>query len=246
MSSPLRQKKILVTREAAQAEMFSEKIKTSGGIPIEAPLLKITCKRSEHIDKSSSYEWIFFTSANGVDCYLDNMKEPLTSKIAVVGEKTGFALKKYGLEADFIPTIYTAEVMVIEFIKENPHAGPILLVRGNRARPTLLAEFTQYGFTVDTAEVYETLTHTSMQVTLNKALLENDIDFLTFTSPSTIDAFIELIADFEAFEQKVCVCIGTTTADYARAQGFTQILIPEVFTIEGMIDQIDKYIREKG
>ena len=245
-------KKVLITREKKQAQIFSEKILRSGGIPIEVPVLEISCKDKEEIenkhifDDLGRYQWIFFTSANGVDCFFklintDKKNVLASSKIAVVGHKTEIALRKHGFHADFIPTTYNAEVMASEFLEKYSTDKPLLLVRGNLSRTVLPYQFSKHGLTVDLIEVYKTSYNLDIKKTLNKYIIENEIDFITFTSPSTVDAFIEMVEE-KSLHDKVCVCIGTTTEKRALEHGFTETLVPDQFTIEGMIDCISDYL----
>src|SRR5699024_12759780 len=106
----LKHKQILVTREATQAKEFNQMIEDMSGKVLSAPLLKINpiTLKEIHLD---DFNWIFFTSANGVDCYLNQLEDTHfleTINIAVVGHKTATTLKKYGVTADFTPTVYNA------------------------------------------------------------------------------------------------------------------------------------------
>ncbi|NAP01174.1 uroporphyrinogen-III synthase, partial [Halomonas sp. MG34] len=112
MSFSLMQKNILVTRGAEQANLFADKITQPGGNPVVVPLLEIVCKETEVtwevLRNLSQYDWILFTSANGVDCFFELRKKlesssSISAKIATVGEKTSSALKQYGYEETFTP-----------------------------------------------------------------------------------------------------------------------------------------------
>lgn len=253
MGMDLLDKQVLITREQAQAQSFSRLITEAGGHPIIVPLLEINCVVQEkhhalwkQIDR---FEWLFFTSANGVECFFKNLEEASARvadcRIAVVGTKTEQALKKYGHVATFIPTTYNADTMASEFIEKYPNKQRLLLVRGNRSRPVLPDQFIQHGYDVETIEVYETGTNRNARNTLETVLLQNKLDFITFTSPSTVTAFVELV-DVQKYLHLVCVCIGTTTQQAAQEQGFKQTIIPEEFTIEGMIEEMSDYIKMKG
>src|SRR5699024_2167065 len=93
----LHHKGILITREERQANVFAEKVRYYRGESYIAPLLKIHCMTSEEhlkiFDNMAQYEWIFFTSANGVHCFFERWKSHFGDKqipqnIAVVGTKT--------------------------------------------------------------------------------------------------------------------------------------------------------------
>jgi len=252
MEKILQDKKILITRERKQAKAFSEKIMRFGGIPIEVPLLKISCKEREE-DKTvfqtlSKYKWIFFTSANGVECFFQLLKNYKISsgvfkhiRIAVVGHKTEEALKNYGYHADFIPTIYSADQMVNEFVNNFALKDPFLLVRGNRSRNVLPDFFSRLGIEFDTVEVYETLYNDEVADKLNDVLMNQQLDFITFTSPSTVDAFIKM-RNRILMDGTICVCIGTTTQQRATEAGFNDTITPDIFTIEGMVNCMKDYI----
>src|SRR5690625_7201024 len=112
MSGILQDKHILVTRAEHQAEEFADQIKQHGGKPYIVPLLKISriVDRNylEILENIEQYEWIFFTSANGVHCFFQiwknkfGMRELSHHKFAVVGRKTNEVLQEYGYEASFI------------------------------------------------------------------------------------------------------------------------------------------------
>lgn len=255
MTSLLKQKKIMVTRERRQAHVFSQQIIANGGIPIEVPLLNIDChlKATDQylLRDLSTFAWIFFTSANGVHCFFKKIRllgiaqsELKRHQFAVVGPKTEQALQSYGFYAHFVPSIYNAETMANEFVLTYPVTDSILLVQGSLSRPTLRDQLIAHQLSVDCVDVYKTVIHKASKQLLNERLQEN-IDFITFTSPSTVDAFVKLI-DEPLSKQVVCVSIGTTTDKRARDKGFQRTLIPDQFTIEGMIEKMGNYLAEEG
>lgn len=250
MSDSLHGKRILVTREENQAKEFSDLILQHGGIPLEVPLLKITCIDQEdtgnYFDAIEEYQWIFFTSANGVRCFfqlagnyiMDNNKLEKI-RFAAVGRKTEKALKEYGFSAEFVPAVYNADVMAEEFLSDFQADSPVLLVRGTRSRDILPERFSQNGVIFDSIVVYKTSFNTEAEVLLNEILNQKDLDFITFTSPSAVEAFVKA-ANTES--KVVCVCIGTTTESRARELGFSSVITAEEFTIEGMIECISNNI----
>ncbi|WP_121615104.1 uroporphyrinogen-III synthase [Virgibacillus halodenitrificans] len=253
MNVSLQGKQILVTREKKQAKEFADLILEHQGIPIEVPLLTVSCKdhkeNQEVLQSISNYDWIFFTSANGVKCFFEMVEKYLTpenalpTNIAVVGHKTENALKRFGYSATFRPSVYNAEVMGMEFLTEFPNPGSILLVRGNLSRDVLPTTFIDNGLNFDSIEVYETSYNFLVKEQLNKHLEKSQIDFITFTSPSTVESFCAMAAKKTGF---VYVCIGTTTENKAREIGLSPIISPSEFTIEEMVRSISKYISMKG
>ncbi|CDQ39422.1 MULTISPECIES: uroporphyrinogen-III synthase [Virgibacillus] len=254
MSFPLQNKRILITREKKKTAAFSEKIKQLGGVPIEIPLLRIECSKTKenHLDfkRLDTFDWILFTSSNGVDCFFQlanyyqvNQDILHTKNIAVVGRKTEETLILYGRKADFIPSTYNAATMAEEFLTSYPDATSILLVRGNRSRDVLPNRLKAAEKAFTAMEVYETHANYSMKNKLREQLLNSQIDYITFTSPSTVESFVEMTTmDVAA----TCVCIGSTTKQRAKELGFSSILMPSEYTIDGMIARIQEDIIRKG
>lgn len=256
MDIDLQGKNILVTREKNQAQDFADKIKHFGGNPYIVPLLKVSHVDSKNhlkiLENLQQYEWIFFTSAHGVHCFFESWKRSLGArrlthqKIAVVGTKTNEVLKAYGYQATFIPSTYNAETMAREFLSEYNPKKTILLVRGKLASPILPDIFTKAAISYDCLTVYETYVNDESKELLIESLHYSHLDYITFTSPSTVDAFFSLIENVDQLEGKKIVCIGTTTETSAKEKGLSNILVPQHFTIEGMIAEIGDHIAKKG
>ena len=252
MIQSLEGRKILVTREASQAKQFSDLITNSGGVPVEVPLLTIRCIDQTNNDLDvNQFNWIFFTSAHGVNCFFKQfMKEDFKNiKFATVGHKTEKALKSFGYKAEFIPSTYNAEIMAKEFFEIYPDANYILLVRGNISRKLLVKELTERNLAFDTCVVYETAYFLEMKDQLIRVIEEENIDLITFTSPSTVKAFMEIMGqqpDINKILHVPCVCIGTTTEQAAKKFGFTTTIVPDTFTIENMVESMKNYIHMEG
>jgi uroporphyrinogen-III synthase len=254
MTISLHEKNILITREERQGKQFAEKIRKYNGNPVEVPLLKISCKDHSGnqiiFDRLANYQWIFFTSANGVRCFFQladacnldtQVLKPLN--IAAVGHKTEEALEDYGFAAAFIPSVYNAEVMAKEFFHVYHDVSPVLIVRGSKSLDILPAEFANNGITYDAVEVYETTFRTDMKERLNETLNSKQIDFITFTSPSSVASFQEMA---QVKLNVPTVCIGTTTEKKAKQSGFHSILVPEEFTVDGMIECMGAYLSKRS
>lgn len=251
MTIHLHGKTILVTREEKAGKLFANKINKYGGIALQAPLLQITCLPfGQHIIESinqKKYKWIFFTSKNGVDCFLKQNPSLDNCKIAAVGPKTAEAIEAYGYDVDFIPSVYNAKTMAKEFFLIEENNNPVLFVRGKISTSVLIDAFTELGRSFDCVEVYDTVINRKEKATLQKNLKKHTIDFITFTSPSTVWAFVELAESNEAYFNIPAVCIGTTTEKSAREAGFKQTMIPNEFTIEGMLESMSREVTgERG
>lgn len=239
--SRLQGKKIIVTRQAKQAKSLIKLIEGEGGVPILVPLIRTHCISSEFKPRPTSFEWIFFTSVNGVNCFFKQNKIEAGEKIAVVGEKTRQAVLNYHERVEFMPSSYHADTMVKEFFEQYPAADNFLVVRGNIARPTLLEAFKKYKRNYEAITVYKTEKNSQMQGKLIHILQEKDVDAITFTSPSTVEAFVSFVKHSSVYEKALqmrVAAIGTTTAKALHSHGFKQISTPKKFTVEAMVEQL--------
>ncbi|KGP90959.1 hypothetical protein N780_02720 [Pontibacillus chungwhensis BH030062] len=254
---PLKGKRILVTRSAEQAASFTNCIEQQSGISVEIPLLyfkSVPSEENRHIlRRLHSFKWIIFTSSNGVHFFMElceRYQVPLSiikeRSMAAVGRKTANTLAYYNLETDFMPDTYTGEALGEAFLNERDN-GAVLVVQGNLARQKVVETIQPY-MDVETAIMYETCVNVKIKEDFNKALQENEMDALTFTSPSTVKAFKQLIEPslFETVQSLPCICIGPTTEKEAEQAGFPHRIIPNHQTVEGMCEALGSYFREKG
>lgn len=243
--SSLHNKKVLVTREISQAESLTNLIEEYNGTAIVVPLISIECFKDIQINLlEKKYEWIFFTSVNGVRCFMEQYRDEISineMKIAAVGHKTANKIKQYGCDVHFIPTTYNAETLAKEFFRQNPNANHFLIVRGNISRNVLLEAFQEKNVLFEPLVVYETKSNLFVKDELIHIMENEQLDYLTFTSPSTIITFVQLLAEtnlLDKVRQLPTICIGTTTEKEARLHQFTTVVTPESFTIEGMVQAL--------
>src|SRR5699024_9579472 len=112
--------------------------------------------------------------------------------IAAVGPKTNQVLQIFGYQADFTPSVYNAETMAAELSAAYDLKGPVLLVQGQISRTTINDMLQEKAIPFDRLIVYKTGINREATDRLQQVLSTEDADFITFTSPSTIDAFMDL------------------------------------------------------
>ncbi|MFC7321051.1 uroporphyrinogen-III synthase [Halobacillus campisalis] len=246
-------KKVLVTRAIEQSEGLLLNLQESGAEVIHEPLIQF--QFNENINNKSiltklhDFSWVFLTSSNGVKFFFEWMKRndlspPSHWRWAVIGDKTRQTLREFGKHADFVPGQFEAEAMAEEYLSLYKHPGPTLFVRGNLSKDTLLKSFRAKGVLFETLTVYDTLLLKESNDILNHL---NTLDALTFTSPSTIQAFIKVVENRKAEAFRIpCFCIGSTTANEACSEGFQQVYFPDRFTVEDMIQQMIDYFTKEG
>ena len=253
---PLFGRRIVVTRARKQASDMIARLSAMGAECLEYPAIKIVPpKNFKPLDRAikhlSDYDWLVFTSVNGVEMFFDrlfaNQKDARALghiRTASIGPATAERLLGYGISSDIIPESYRAE-SVIEAFKNIPvKEARVLLPRAAEARPVLPEELDKMGARVDEIITYHTVLADDKQAGLIEALSAKNVDMITFTSSSTVTNFKSLLPA-ERFEELVdgvaIAAIGPITADTTRKNGFSVDLEAEEYTIPGLCDAICRY-----
>lgn len=253
---PLFGKRVLVTRARAQASNLSSLLAKQGAEIIEFPAIEIQPPKSyqkldQAIEEIAEYDWIVFTSVNGVDYFSDRLvlkdrdwRDLKGLKICAIGPKTAERLSELGLKIDYVPPEYRAEG-IIEGLKERDIAGKkILLARAAVARDILPGELEALGAKVTVAPTYQTVIPKVDQVGTESLLQGDKIDLITFTSSSTVKNFKKLwesLGDTDIFAKALTACIGPITANTAKEEGFLIDIQAKEYTIEGLVQAILDY-----
>lgn len=252
---PLFGRRILVTRARKQSKELVDRIAALGGEPVEFPVIQTVPPQQDQginqaLQRLDEFDWLIFTSVNGVNFFFKRMKEQKIDirqlagiKIAVVGSKTKDAIEEKGLFVDCIPEEYVAEAL-IETLRSVVSPGEkILFPRANIARGLLPDELKKMGCRVEAVDAYDTILASDHADELVKQLQEESIHIITFTSPSTVENFQKIIAmhtdDWQTLLHGVkIVCIGPITARTARKWGFTVDAVANPYTIDGLMEAI--------
>ncbi|KAB2444992.1 uroporphyrinogen-III synthase [Bacillus luti] len=244
-------KTVLITRAQHQAKQMSVAVKEKSGIPLEIPLLRMegmSSRQIQHIAKQlNSYDWVIFTSKNGVAFFLDSLKKklPATIKIAAVGVKTKLELEKRGYQVAFVPTSFVAEVFAEEFIKKLSGNERILFPKGNLARDVIPVALRGRGISLDELIVYGTKVNVEKRQELIASLEVEKIDIITFTSPSTVTSFVHLLegTNWREWTKKCTIaCIGPITEKEAILY-FPHVIVPKEYTVEALLQCICESIK---
>ena len=254
-NKPLFGKRVLVTRTREQASILSQKIESLGGEVFEFPTIQILQPENFNeidgaIGEMEKYQWVIFTSVNGVNAFFDRMKKLdfdirllHRAKICAIGPVTAKVLEDMGFTVEYLPQEYRAEA-IIEGLKDKISKGDhILLPRADIAREVLQEELTKLGARVDSIHVYRTVVPEENQQHLQQLIKTQSIDIITFTSSSTVSNFVEILGENNlAFLDKVKVAvIGPITEETARKAGLHVDILAEEYTIDGLVSAILKY-----
>lgn len=273
---PLQGKRVLVTRTRDQASVLSEHLHGLGAVPVEFPTICIVppqdwsaldaaLRRLYTHDVEPFYDWLIFTSANGVTICCERLLvlgyEPRALRhvrVATIGPATAAALARYGISADIIPDAYIAEGVSAALVEDARRRGTslagqrVLLARAAEARKVLVTDLQQAGAHVDEVAAYYTHTVASDDEqgrAVLRLLRERQLDILTFTSSSTVRNFVTWLqscVQANALDNGTILlhttiaCIGPITAQTARELGLHVDIEAKEFTIDGLVDAIVK------
>jgi len=252
---PLNGKTVLVPRGKGQAKSFSDLIESYGGIPVEIPLIAF-----KPVDASDellaimkqlhTYDWIIFTSNVTVETFfsfIDNQKEKINSKIAVIGKKTASCLTNLGIKVDFTPNVYVAEGFVEEFLPFIQPGMKVLIPKGNLARDYICTSLLEKGAIVDEIVIYQTFFPEESRALLKERLTKKSLNILTFTSPSTVDHLMDVVREnnlYHELDDCIIGCIGPITTERAEYYRLPVHSSPDVYTVHHMLKSIITYLEK--
>ena len=257
-SSVLSGKRIVVTRARSQASELARRLSEFGAEVIEFPTIAIEPPRDyapmdRAIEQLQAYDWLFFTSVNGVQSFFNRWRQLGKNsraldhlKVVAIGPETAGRLQNEGVHACFVPAKYQAEGILEGLNPAEIRGCRILIARAAKAREILPETLRQWGASVDVVEAYQTVLPQKHNVALNELLQQNQIDVITFTSSSTVVNFGRLFEreDLVQLLQGVVIgCIGPITAQTAIDSGLRVDIISSEFTIPGLVDAIVTYYR---
>jgi uroporphyrinogen III methyltransferase/synthase len=230
INKPLFGKTIVVTRDAESNADFAAKIIAKGGNPIEFTTIKIkpltqTNKFLQTLTKIAEYDWLIFTSANGVTTFFDTLQKLgkdarvfASAKIAAIGNETAAKLSEFGIKADFTPNIFTTKELGKQLITSTNLKGKkVLLLRSQLASNELSKLLKSAGAEVDNVPIYTTVTVKNKCSELINKIRKGKIDWLTFASPSSTRGFFEQIPAESVNSSNVRVAsIGPVTSEQLK------------------------------
>ena len=247
---PLFAKRIVVTRTREQASLLSEKLTELGAEVIEIPTIKIVSNRADKQLKKAfltgKCDWVFFTSQNGVSEFAAFLKRAGRdsrifgrAKVCAIGSETEKSLHNIGIKPDYLPSRFVAEAVVKHFknVKfKGPGTPKALILRAKKARDILPKGLKKAGFEVKVIDLYDTVLVKESAAALKQAF-KAKIDFVTFTSSSTVENFIKLMG--KGYRHKLSgvkfASIGPVTSGTLKEFGLKPDVEAKVYTIEGLV-----------
>jgi len=254
---PLLGKRIVVTRTRKQASVLNNKLRALGAHVIELPTIRIEPPTNlrgfaELVQDAHVYDWIVFTSANGVEAFFDiffklydDAREIGGVRIAAIGPATAQRVKDFHLHVDLQPEQFVAEGVMREFKKEASIENMrILVVRAEKARDVLLKELSAAGAIVDKAFAYRTVPETRDTSGTQRQLAQDGADLITFTSSSTVGNFFALRLPWPKGMR--IASIGPITSKTVRDQGYNVDVEARRHDIDGLVQAIIDFFAQKS
>ena len=244
---PLFAKKIVVTRAPDQAAEFSDRLRALGADVLELPVISIQPPKDpapidRAIENLASYDWLIFTSVNGVRSFLDRLDRSkhdlrsLKARICAIGPATRRALENLHLKVDLMPAEYVAESLVAAFANEHLRGARILLPRAAVARDLIPKELSKLGAHVDVVEAYRNVVPGDASERAQE-IFSKKPDWITFTSSSTVNNLVA-IAGRDALAGVRIASIGPVTSETVRKHGLKVDAEAKEYTIDGLVASI--------
>jgi uroporphyrinogen III methyltransferase/synthase len=250
---PLFGRLILITRTRQQSSRLRRGLEELGAEVIEAPTIRIDSADMAPVDYAlndiGKWDWLVLTSANGVaalrtrlDALQLDARHLAGVKIAVIGDATVESLGAMGLRADFVPSRFVAESLVTELNAQAPVRGKnILMLRADIARRDLRVLFEQAGAMVTDLNAYRTVKADAIPPRALEALREGRVDWMTFTSASTVRNTVELLGGDQGLLEGIKIAsIGPITTGTCRELGLDVTTEAARYDVEGLIEALLK------
>ncbi|MEW5872182.1 MAG: uroporphyrinogen-III synthase [Chloroflexota bacterium] len=249
-------KRIVITRPRSQADELAASLRALGAEPVLFPVITIgaledTTALDGALRRLADYDWVIFTSVNGVQAVWERLEAldlpgiPAGVRLAAIGPQTAAALQARQAAPDYVPEAFVAEAI-------SPGLGDlsgrrVLLPRADIARPALALAIRQAGGIADEVAAYRTLPVSPGEAALQA--LRAGVDVVTFTSSSTVLNFLgtaALLAEHGLDVRRlpgnpIYACIGPVTAATAEQQGLSVAVVAETYTTAGLLEALARY-----
>lgn len=258
-SKPLFGTRVVVTRTRQQASQLSRQLTERGAEVLEIPTIRL--EPPDNIENLKDalialheYDWIVFTSPNGVTAFFDyffkgfdDLRDIGGVRLAAVGPATAAKLKELHLKVDVMPEEYVGSKIATAMNNDGSIENlRILLMRAEVANPDLPAALEALGGIVDDVACYKTVPETEDTNGAVARLEEAGADWITFTSSSTAENFharFNLPELIKKFPRLQIASIGPETTKTLESLGVKPAVEPRHHTIDGLVHALERWVR---
>jgi uroporphyrinogen III methyltransferase / synthase len=246
---PLFGQKIVVTRAEDQAGEFSDRLRALGAEPLELPMIALAppldpSPLDRAIERLQSYDWLIFTSVNGVRFFLDRLDHSrrdlraFKARICAIGPATRRAIEDLHLKVDLMPGEYIAESLIQAFADEDLVDKKVLLPRAAVARDVIPVELAKLGAQVEVVEAYRNTVPSDAAIRARAIFSSGKKpDWITFASSSAVKNLLAITGS-EALEGVQIASIGPVTSSTVCAHGLRVDAEATQFTLDGLIEAV--------
>lgn len=257
MNKPMFGKNIVITRDRQGNIDYAETIAKRGAAAIgfDTIAIKPVTQSNDFLrsmEKFSSFDWVIFTSVNGVRVFFDFLRAvgkdsrvfgPL--KIAAIGKRTAEQLGQFGLKADFVPDSFTSKDLASGLVKFiDVREKKVLLLRSELANKDLEDILVANGANITKASVYDIELVKSDAKDLQEKIKAGGVDCITFASPSAASSLFEQVdVNLVKSHNIVIASVGPVTSARLSEIGINVNVEATEHTMDGLLDAIESFYK---
>ena len=260
---PLYGKRVLFCTPRNYAQKLARLLVKHGALPIWMPTIVIEPMKDysvfdDAIRNLADYDWISFTSRNGIEAFFNRLEALGLDKTVVADTKVsalgndGKALEEHGIEVDLLPPAASTRGVIEELQRRGETQRRILLpvpeVFGME-EPSVIPDYVQglkkIGMQPHRVPAYATHRVTEGLGPEIQMILDKKIDLIAFSSVAEIDGLLYMLADrADIMAQHTVACYGPVTANGAKQRGLRVDFVAENYSVfEGYIEAMENYFR---
>jgi uroporphyrinogen III methyltransferase/synthase len=259
LASPLKGKRIVITRAAAQSEVLSRELSARGAIPVSLPLVEFAdpedfAPLDAAIAQIERFDWMIFTSGQAVRAVVTRSKKleaPLHRagsklRFAAVGPVSAEAVRQSGLPVEYVANTHNG-VALAEELEERLRGRNVLLPRSDRANRDLPAALKSHGAHVTEVVAYRTLQPSRVDKQNLGRIAAGDADAILFFSPSAVQHFVELagVEHLRSLQDKLAITsVGPVTAGTLGQLNVRRIVVAADTTAAAVVQALEEYFAD--
>jgi uroporphyrinogen-III synthase len=246
-------RRVAVTRAPEQAAGLVALLRDRGAEPVVCPTIAIEPPASyasldAAIRALDGYDWVAFTSANGVIAFADRLTAlgrtvPPTLRLAAVGHATAIVLAERVRPPDFVAGTALAQALGAEM--KDVAGRRVLFPRAELASDALASTLRARGAVVDDVVAYRTVGGGGA-ADLARLVRDGGVDAILFMSASSVRQLLDALppapgAPLLGARRPAVICIGPETARAAAAAGLQVSAVAAEKTVGGIVDAAERW-----
>ena len=244
---PLFGTSVLVAGSKRTASKLRQSLSVLGAEVLTQPAIRVTepvdwSPADAALDQLSEYDWVVFTSGNGVDGFMNRVFSRGADarflggvRLAALGKGTAERIGHYHLNPDLAPEKVDPAALA-KTLGEGSSGGAVLLVRATGDRPVLADELEEVGAAVDQIPVYRTVDVDEPNQDVADALKAGEVKWITVTSSPTARSLVRLYG--QMLKTAKIVSISPLTSATLRSLGYDPAIEAVPHTVDGMVQTL--------